>query len=171
MKRFNLQLFWAFAVLLLISCQVFQIRHRNSDPFYSNYSDWDIIRFPLIKPYQAEKMDDEHGWSINLPVSPYENGIPYYLDIAHAEKVDVENNVIMVYTSYYNENALNFGGKVLYWFVMLPDEKRETGFDNESDFLSFIQEYGIAKPNWLDMDSAFQQFYETGCLEWIPDCN
>jgi hypothetical protein len=150
---------------------MFQFRHQSSDPFYSNYSDWDAIRFPLIKPYEAVKANEEVGWTINLPISPYENGIPNYLNIYHPEMVSVKNNVIMVYTTYQPIDILTLGDKVLYWFVLLPDEKKETGFDNESEFLSYIKKYGVDKPSWQSIDSVYEQFYETGCLDWMLDCN
>jgi hypothetical protein len=171
MKSSNFRIFWIVAVLVLCSCRIYQFRHHNSEPFYSNYSDGDAIRFPLLKPYEAVKADEQVGWTINLPISPYENGIPNYLDIYHPEKVSVKNDVIMVYTTYKPIDILTLGEKVLYWFVLLPDEKKEIGFDSETDFLAFIQKYGIDSPEWQDMDSVFQQFYKTGCLEWIPECN
>jgi hypothetical protein len=62
------------------------------------------------------------------------------------------------------------GQKVLYWFVIIPQEKLEVGFDNEADFLKYIREYGIEEPTWEDPESIFQRFKDTGCLEWIPDC-
>jgi hypothetical protein len=153
---------------MLCGCQKNQIRHQDSDPFYSNYETWDTVRFPLIKPYEAVKANNR--WSINLPISPYENGIPNYIDIYQPEKVSVSKNVIMVYTTYTPVDVATLGEQPLYWFVLLPDEKREIGFDNEKEFLIFIKKYGINSPNWQDIDTAFQQFYVTGCLDWVPGC-
>ena len=149
---------------------MFKFRHQSADPFYSDYNDGDLIRLPLIKPYVAEQLVKKTGWMIRLFISPNENGIPSYIDIFYPEKVSIENNVIMVYTTYKPEYLQTLGEKSFYWFVLLPEEKRETGFDNKTDFLNFIKKYGIDSPNWQDIDSAFQQFQVTGCLSWIPDC-
>ena len=172
MKSSNARIFLVITILVLSSCRVFQFGSQNSDPFYStNYSDWDVIRFPLIKPYEAVKAHDkEIGWTINLPISPYENGIPNYIDIYHPEKVAIKNNVIMTYTTYVPIDISALGEQPLFWFVMLPEEKKEIGFYKEIEFLNFIKKYGIDDPNWKMIDLVYQQFYETGCLDWIPDC-
>ena len=149
---------------------MFQFRNQNVDPFYSDYGDGDFIRFPLIKPYEATYLNKDTGWMINLPISPRENGISSYLDILLPEKVAVKNNVIMVYTSYKPEHLQASPEGILYWFVLLPEGKKEIGFSNETEFLSFIKGYGINNPDWQSIDAAFGQFRKTGCLSWIPGC-
>jgi hypothetical protein len=76
----------------------------------------------------------------------------------------------MVYATYPQEVDTDVGQKVLYWFVIVPDKKIETGFEMEAEFLSYIQTYGIEQPQWIEPESTYEQFAETGCLEWIPDC-
>jgi hypothetical protein len=134
------------------------------------------MRIPLTKPYEILKIDYKKpgwwslGWSINLHVSPSEKEVYYYQAIHDIRKFAIEDGVIMAYTTYPQEVDLDVGQKVLYWFVIVPDQKIETGFDTEDEFLSYIQTYGIQQPDWIEPDRAYEQFYETGCLDWIPDC-
>lgn len=59
---------------------------------------------------------------------------------------------------------------IWHWIVIVPEQQIEVGFEHEEDFLSYVRQFGIEEPNWVDPVDAFQQFERTGCLEWIPDC-
>lgn len=155
---------------MVFSCT--QLGNSQQDSFYQDDGGFnDYGRFPLIKPYDAIIVDNEHGWYIELHIPPSEKEIYYYLGLVDVQKVAVENGVIMIYTPTKTSVDENVGQKVLYWFVIVPDKSIETGFDNENDFLEYVQEYGIKAPVWIDADSAYQQFKRTGCLDWISDCN
>jgi hypothetical protein len=162
-------MFFVGILLLIIACSTVT-RHYSDDPFYSSVGDWDSSRFPLIKPYEVVNLEMGNGWGIGLNVSPSVKGIYWYLGINDVQKIAVANDVILVYTQYKPDVDEEAGQKVLYWFVIIPDKKIETGFDNENDFLKYVQEYGINKPAWQTPHAIFQRFQETGCLEWIPGC-
>ncbi len=107
---------------------------------------------------------------MNLHVSPSEKEIYYYLAIHDIKKIAVEDEIILVYTNYQQEIDENIGQKNLNWFVIVPAQNIETGFDRESEFLNYIQTYGIQKPDWIEPDVAYKQFVKTRCLGWIPNC-
>jgi hypothetical protein len=168
-KKFSFTFVFFVGILALITACSTVTRHYSDDPFYSSVGDWDSTRFPLIKPYEVISLD-AGIWGMKLHVLQSPEGIYWYLGIGDLQKIAVMNDVILVYTQdkpYVDKEA---GQKVLYWFVIIPDEKIETGFDNEDDFLKYIQEYGINEPVWEDPNTLFQRFQETGCLEWIPGC-
>jgi len=164
--------------ILLWSCS--SIEYYQKDPFYRNDGGWDGYKqFPLIKPYKAIYPDPavtdlskaEHpGWTIWLEGSPSEREFYYYLQIIDIQDIAVENGVIMVYSPYEKEVDESSGEKVLYWFVIIPDQNVEMGFDLEDDFLTYIQQFGIQNPAWRRPDTISLEFAETGCLEWIPGC-
>lgn len=135
------------------------------------------MRIPLMKPYEMLKLNQQLeinrklGWGIQLHVSPSEKELYYYSAIYDIQKFAIENGVIMVYATYPQEVDTDVGQKVLYWFVIVPDKEIETGFDMEAEFLSYIQTYGIELPRWIEPERAYEQFYKTGCLDWIPTCN
>jgi len=170
MKRFKSIIF----LIALLLCIFFSWKEYNKlirDPFYSD-SGWDVRRFPLLKPY--EMINNDHGilgWSVTLYVDPSEKEIYYYINIHDITKFAIENNIIMVYTQYPEQVDEDVGEKILSWFVIIPDQKIETGFDTEIDFLEYIQAYGMEdQPVWLEPNKVYEQFDQTGYLIWIPSC-
>lgn len=108
---------------------------------------------------------------MNLYQTFMPKGIRWYLGISDVEKISVVDGIIMVYTQNKPFIDPGAGEKVLYWFVIIPAKKIETGFESEEDFLNYLQEEDINQPNWEDPDSLMKTFQNTGCLEWIPNCN
>lgn len=150
-------------------------KNINQAPFYTDLGG-DAMRIPLVKPYEIVKIDREKvgwwtlGWSMNLHVLPSEKEIYYYSAIHDIKKIAIEDEIILIYTNYQQEIDKDVGQKVLNWFVIVPAQNIETGFDREAEFLNYIQTYGIQKPNWIEPDVAYKQFVKTRCLEWIPNC-
>jgi hypothetical protein len=167
-KKISFTLIFVGLFILLIACS--PTKYYNDDPFYAYSGEWDSIRFPLIKPYEVGNLGMGDGWGMNLSPSLSVTGIQGYIGIEDVQKISVENGVILVYTQHKPYIDKEAGEKVLYWFVIIPAKKIETGFDNEDDFLKNIQEYDISKPTWEDPDTIYKKFEETGCLEWIPGC-
>jgi hypothetical protein len=168
-KKFSFTFVFFVGILALITACSTVTRHYSDDPFYSSVGDWDVVRFPLMKPYEVVSVDG-NKWGVDLHALKSAKGIYWYLDIREVQKIAVTNGVILAYTQYKPDANEMLDQKVLYWFVIIPDEKIETGFDIEDDFLKYIQEYGINEPVWEDPNTLFQRFQETGCLEWIPGC-
>lgn len=166
MKKLSIPCVYISLFILVSACSI--VRLPGSDPFYSSSGDWDSIRIPLIKPYEAISIGS--GWNIQLHVSPLDKEIYWYINLSNVENIAVENNVIMVYTRYRQDVVEEAGQKVLYWFVIIPDKRIETGFDNEDDFLRYIQKYGVSEVAWESPDTLYQRFLHTGCLKWIPGC-
>lgn len=155
--------------MLLIACSF--TRYYSEDPFYSYNGEWDSIRFPLIKPYEVIDIGLGNGWGMSLYPSPSIKGIQGYIGIEDIEKISVIDGIIMVYTRHKPYIDVTVGEKAVYWFVIIPAKKIEVGFDNEDDFLQYLNGENINEPTWEDPDSIFQRFQSTGCLKWIPDCN
>lgn len=168
MKKFHLSLLTLMLLGILGACN--PIAYLTQDPFYQDNGESSFGSFPLIKPYKAINADKEFGWYIDLHVDPSMKELYYYNSLRNIEKIAVENGVIMVYTPYIKSVNKEFGEKVMHWFVIVPDQNIETGFDVESDFLNYIQKFDIKQPNWINPSSAFEQFDRTWCLDWIPAC-
>jgi hypothetical protein len=166
MKKLSILCVYIGLFLLVSACSI--VRLPGNDPFYSSSGDWDSIRVPLIKPYEAISIGS--GWNIQLHISPFDKEIYWYINLSKVEKIAVENNVIMVYTRHKQDVVEEAGQKVLYWFVIIPAEKIETGFDNEDDFLRYVREFNINNVSWESPDDLHQMFLHSGCLEWIPGC-
>lgn len=157
-----------FLSVILTGCNV--ITYFQQDPFYREGSEYDSLRFPLIKPYYAIYLNDEYGWDIPLETDPASRDFYYYLTLHDVRKIAIEQGVIMIYTPFEEHVAESVGQKVLYWFVFVPGQQIEMGFDNEADFLTYTQQFGIGEPSWREPIDILQEYDQTWCLDWIPAC-
>ncbi len=165
-KSFNI------SILLLIAVFSFGcfIPVNNPDPFYSAWRDWGGPRFPLIYPYDVFYIGQSEDWAINLHSPQKSEELHYYQSVNDIDKIAVVNGVIMVHSSYKEKNGSVVSAQDLSWFVIIPSEEVERGFNNEVSFLKFIDAYGIAEIKWETPDQLNRKFLDTGCLEWIPGC-
>ncbi|HZJ22033.1 MAG TPA: hypothetical protein VFD54_01920 [Anaerolineales bacterium] len=149
---------------------------QHADPFYNiNDDDYPLIHLPLIKPIEADREDGRTPWSVFLPygmfVSVPNSQEEYMYGIQELEKFAVQNGVIMAYSSYVNKEAVAYiQANYYHWFVLIPDKKIAEGFHTEDEFNQYIQTLGIQEPDWQTPDEAYEQFTQTGCLDWILDC-
>lgn len=169
-------------ILLSISCMTtfprFPSLRHHADPFY-NYNDNNApgSRLPLIDPYEAERWDTQSPWKLNLmPNGPYvaipnSNDYYPYTYVEELEKFSVTNDVILAYSSYVDKDAEPYiQNNYYHWFVIVPDKNTIKGFHAEDEFDQYIQTLGIQDPEWQTPDEAFDKYFQTGCLDWIPDC-
>jgi hypothetical protein len=151
---------------------------QHADPFYNiNDNEYPLLHLPLIKPIEAKREDGRSPWRVFLPyglfvsVPTRQDNFDYAYAIEQLEKFAVKNGVIMAYSAYVDEQADAYiQDNYYHWFVLIPDKKIAEGFHTEGGFLQYIQTLGIQDPNWQTPDEAYEQFAQTGCLEWIPDC-
>jgi hypothetical protein len=166
--------------LLSISCVTCCTRPvQHSDPFYNEHGD-DFPRnhLPLIKPIKATRERSFSPWFLGLgnPIwieIPNSNNVYYvYTVVKELEKIAVKNGVVMAYSSYVDKQTDAYiQDNYYHWFVIVPDKEITKGFHTEDEFREYIQTLGIQNPDWQTPDEAYDQFAETGCLEWIPDCD
>jgi hypothetical protein len=84
----------------------------------------------------------------------------------------VKNGIIMAYSAYVDKEADTYiQDNYYHWFVLIPDKKIAEGFHTESDFNQYIQTLGIQNPDWQKPNEVYKKFAQTGCLDWMPDCN
>jgi hypothetical protein len=167
MKK-NIRLFFLLTVTLFFGCSLNACSTTN--PFYQKGSGWDYLRFPLLEPYYAIKIDDQYGWTIPLYAEPSQSNFRYYPAILKVTKIAVENGAIMVYSKYSKRIESDQGQeKELHWFILIPNQT-ETGFETEEEFNIGLQQYGIHQPQWQEPLSILQTFDQTRCLKWIPGC-
>ncbi len=160
--------FVILSLFLLSSCNM--IVHYQQDPFYRSGSEWDHLRFPLIKPYYATYAADGHGWNVNLEGGSLKLDSQYIFTIEHIQRIAVAEGVLMIYSSIQNSFDGNLEEKPPYWYVIIPEQNIEIGFDEESKFLTYIQQRGIQEPTWREPSAILHEYDQTQCLAWIPNC-
>lgn len=159
--------FILFVILAVTGCS-----KKHKDPFYNDFGTWDSMQLPLLNPYYLIYITDEFGWQMpikgNFPEPYWEFNLG---DLTNIEKVSVKNGVIMVYSSVGRDFIGDAVPPTFNWFVMIPDEKnREMGFASEADLIKYVHQFGVIEPAWVDPNSAYKEFYRTGCYDWVPDC-
>jgi hypothetical protein len=164
------------AALYLSSCNS---RVQHPDEFYNDDGDFPLLRFPLIKPYYVDRFNSVNPWILRLQGYLWVNigSDAYKYDVTDARKLSVESRIIMAYSPYVDEHPFDdpqvdqsIREHYYHWFAAIPDKNIEVGFENESAFLEYIHSLGIQQPDWQTPDDVFNEFEQTGCLDWIPDC-
>ncbi|MHC1781890.1 MAG: hypothetical protein AB9891_03820 [Anaerolineaceae bacterium] len=147
--------------------------HR--DPFFvgakAEVSDTRLdLRLPLVKPYVIYHEEISGGqWYIRLEntLKWKENDPLYaYAKINKVSKISVEDGIIYVYTTFIENSKKH----QIQWFILIPSEEFEKGFENKNDFLKYLDQNNLAIPEWITPYDAYEKFVQTGCLDWIPDC-
>lgn len=170
MRIYRIIFLMLLAATVVSSCSTSIQKHE--DPFYNDAGTHDSLKLPLLNPYYLVYINEEYGWQMavkgNFPDDQYYYNVGDLLDIT---KVTVENGIIMVYTPHNPNIDESVGQKSLHWFVMIPDSGNfEIGFGSELEFLNYIQKFDINQPQWAEPSSTYQEFYKTGCFDWVPDC-
>jgi hypothetical protein len=156
------------ALFVFRSCVAFLddvTRSSDAQPtgvaFFESGGGWDYRRIPLIEPYQAISSDKE-TWTIDLRT----DSIRYQYSIGPTKLDVVNDKFIIIY-------ALNaaLGGERFneVWFVIIPEENNEIGFTKEEEFLTYLEDKGIANPNLTDVNKLYDEFVNKGYLEWFPE--
>ncbi len=138
MKNKLLQLLLGIVLIFQLSgCIIADTRPQ--DPFYQDNGDWDHDLIPLIKPYYMVYLGKEFAWQMPLQANPPSQDTYYYYELHDIRKIAVEHGVIMIYTPFTEEVDTSIGQKIFHWFVVVPDQNIEKGFENETGFLAYIQ--------------------------------
>jgi len=162
-------------MLIMLNMSSCNSRVQHEDKFYNDPGEFTYSRFPLVKPYEVDRMDGESPWVMMLFVglwAPPPNDTYLYGNVKDVRKLSFKNGVILAYSPYIDQQAdESIKEHYFHWFVVVPDKSIEVGFENESAFLEYIQQYGIQQPDWVQPNEIYKEFVRTGCLVWIPDCD
>ena len=157
------QIFIIFAaVYLLLSCNVRTEQKKQAkevkDDFYIKERGLDMIRLPLIKPYEVLRLNGSNEWIMNLEAGTLQ------FSVSNVKEVNVIDSIIVVHSS---DITYLRGEKVgNAWFIIKPSQQSEQGFTVESEFLSELKNQGINKPVFYNIDELYKEFVETGKLRW-----
>ena len=165
----------------------FPSSRHHADPFYDYNDEFAPGSYlPLIDPYFAvQRFPHEASTQEEIASSPWILGIDtIWIDIPNSnaeypygsvyelEKFAINNNIIIAYSSYIDPQADSYVQNDYYhWFVVITDKNITKGFHTENEFNQYIQTLGIQNLDWQIPSVVFAKYYDTGCLDWIPDCN
>lgn len=160
-------------IVLLASCRG-QSEPKGSipkevDDFYTSTGGWDWIRIPLIKPYEATKVDPEieaSTWTIKFfnSLGPF-----------NIKRVDVKDSVIYLLCGKMDNcnsddsTLVNLKSVPTGWFVIDARTMKEKGFSSEAEFSRYIRQQKYYFPHWHDLDSLSEKLGKGEQLPWKFD--
>jgi hypothetical protein len=156
-------------LLLIVLCRCGNISNKdekNQDKFYTVTGGWDWIRVPLLKPYEAKKIDPEIETSTWIIVVSDKVNLD---NIGNIKKVSVVDSTIFVLSGG-NGDSTYFGGKKVPIALHVLDvrNKTEKGFASEKEFKTYIKENKYPNPQWLSIDSLSEALSNKKKLPWFP---
>lgn len=162
-----------FLAVLLTSCwgqgEPKNNNQKSVDDFYTVTGGWDWIRVPLLKPYEAKKIDPEietNGWGVKFYTS---------LGTFNVRRIDVQDSIIYILSGQINttddssiNTLVNNTNVPTAWYAIDTRKGTEKGFASEAEFNSYISENKYPVPEWHDIDSLSKALGNGGKVPWIP---
>ena len=125
---------------------------KHQDSFYTVSSDFDLIRFPLIKPYEVASIDDGSQWSIRSNVEPKNikeiNDINSIAGLAHIKDCFLVHSKGSTVIQGQEVNEA--------WYVIIPRDTVTKSFMKETDFYEYIKKEGVKSFKWESPLSLFK---------------
>ena len=149
-------------LIMLISCTNSKKRKIKKDSFYTDYGGFGHKRIPLVKPYEAVKVSEDE-WRVELQTTQL-----LELSIHNVRALNVINDTIIIYAE---------GGEVSIkdtkyneaWFVILPTEEIEKGFNKKEDFIAYLAKATVKDIKLYDTDKVYATFYNNKKIDWKVD--
>ncbi|ATL49379.1 hypothetical protein COR50_20575 [Chitinophaga caeni] len=135
-------------------------QQKQVDKFYTETGGWDWIRVPLIKPYEAKKIDpklESSNWYISY--GKIDNAI-------NVKDVSVIDSIIYAYCG--DSTLLDYKYIKAAWFIFDVKKNIKQGFSSESEFDNYLQSNNYPKPHWQDIDSISEMLGNGGQVPWMP---
>ncbi len=136
-----------------------QTNKPKVDEFYSEHGEWDSVRIPFIKPYEALIVNKKYGWCMNLVLFQEGNTM-----LSHIRSVYIYNDFIFVHTGstqMTNENVKES------WWIISPSRKLEKGFRNHQAYLNYLKILGFKKePRLHSMDTIAAYYEGHEVMDW-----
>lgn len=151
-------------ILPLIECKKEEkiIPNENRDEFYVNSSHYDMIRFPLLKPFEIISINDGKEWILEHNIKP--KNIGEINNPNNIVKIAYVQNLFLIYS----EGKTILRGKEVKkaWYILDVEDNCIKGFETEEELEKIVKSQIV----WRNSSELFKEFDETYCLEWIPLC-
>lgn len=157
MKALNLIL---LLLLFLLSCT----DRPGVDKFYTDQGEFDMSRFPMIKPYEAITSipHDKYGWFIQM--YQWDTTFSAYAgNIVGVQRLNLIDTVIFAYA----QNTLILGQEEKEgWFVLIPKKPLLKEFKTQQEYLKYLDTLGVKPPKLFNPDDVLQYYFAKDTLDW-----
>lgn|GEM_PF-903752 len=129
---------------------------NSKDPFYTNANaSWDVIRIPLIKPYELIQLNGSGEWTMNLQKTPS--------SASNVKGIAVVDSTILIHSvqTYCQDELVPEA-----WFIVSKQHKIEKGFVKAVEFKKVLLSIGIKNLKFHNVDSVFNSFSSGESIQW-----
>ncbi len=154
MIPFFLILFILMPLLVYFSgCK--QTHGQKVDEFYTEKGEWDSVRIPFIKPYEAIIFNRSDGWGMNM----IEDSM-----LADIKEGTVDKGFILIHTG----KTLMLGVEVNEsWWIISPSHKIEKGFTDHQQYLTYLKKVGFKnEPKLHNMNTIANYYEDHDTMDW-----
>ena len=147
--------------LLLFACNHQTPDRQKADKFYTEKSDYNLVRFPLIKPYQMAMITNgipSDNW-IMLSIDECE-AFPTIPGVKHINVIDT------VIFAYANNTIVNFQSAKKGWFILIPKRHIIREFTTQKEYLNYLSSIKVHDPKMYLVGEVFQYFDKEDTLDW-----
>lgn len=146
-----------FGFLSLLACKN---KHPHADPFYTDKREYDMSRYPLIKPYEMITAIPSNDWMIQPESTDTSEFIG---NVTGTKNVNVVDSVIFAYS----KNTI-IEGQIAYegWFVVIPKHGILREFKLKKDYLKYLDSIKVKSPKMYDVEEVFHYFDKNDTLDW-----
>jgi hypothetical protein len=151
-------------LIVLIILMIQACSDRPGDPFYTHKGEFDMSRFPMIKPYEAITMipQGEEGWSICVTENDT-TAAPFAGSIPGVKGLNVIDSTIFAY----GKNTIIQGQAVKEgWFVLVPRSGTFHEFKTRNKYLQYLSSIGVKPPKLFDPNDVLQHYFAKDTLDW-----
>jgi hypothetical protein len=144
-------------VWLLASCQN-TTRHKTNDVFYSSKGGFDYVRIPLIKPYEAVKLNGSKEWLVNLKTATLQ------FSVSNIKEVTIVKGFILLHGV---DTFLKGSTIKEAWFIIIPSKHIELGFDKYDKFVNYLLANGFERdPGLHNVEEIYLEYMKMDKVNW-----
>ena len=151
--------FTALFILFFCLCSCLR-KGIHSDTYYTDHGDWGDVRFPLIKPYEALRLNgDGQAWIIQTT----SDSKSFFL-APGAREVIIADSIVFIHSVNTILNGLTFKEA---WFVLIPGKHIENGFGTYKAYQTYLHDLHIDhEPKLFEMDKVARYFGDHDTIDW-----
>lgn len=138
-------------------------KNPYKDPFYLVIND-NGYRLPILNPYRLIHPFTEDN-ELKLRWSAFDNDL-FFKPVWEADSISVLDSIIYIH---YNSTHGNEKGN--YYLITFYKLKKEIYFKSRLKFLDYLSSNNIKEPDWLLIDSVYNEYEKNGKLPWLEEDN
>lgn len=147
-------------VLVFLFLTALSFSYSPKDDFYSRTGEWDMVRLPLIYPYEATNLFNSMKWKVVDKSS--------FVIVGNVKSlhVDKERGIIIGFADKYTYVGDSYDAE--YFIITVLKEEHEI-FKSKDEFEARLKELGIEDCHFETVSTYMAEFLDRGRCDWFPE--